>query len=198
MSGLAIFAAILFSLAGLAYLTSTDSKRRRTHDLAKIDKRSFVWPARVASFGPGIYLTAIGHWSGLAIWAGAVTTLGWVIAAITPQTYARLKTDLRVQSDNVRDKAHELLQRLYTMPARYVSERLRAWRIDLSRLSETPLENPQAAEMDALKARITALEARLARMETGEPEKNDSIEPEDEISPSSTTLTPGKPLDAAE
>lgn len=198
MSGWVIFAGIVLSLSGLAYLAATDPKRRRTHNLTKIEKRPFIWPARAATFGPGVYLTAIGHWSGLSIWAGAVTTLGWVIAAITPQTYAKLQADLRVQSESVRADAHELFQRLSSMPAKYVPEQLGVWRVKLPRLSKTSPEYPEAAEIVALKARIELLEARLARLETDQGDKNRSIESSNGRNLTSESAVQEKPLDAAE
>lgn len=176
MSGWLIFVGIPLSLGGLAYLGWTDPKRRRTHDLPKIERRPFAWLARLATLGPGIYLTLIGHWSGLTIWAGAITTLGWIMAAITPDTYAKLSADIRTQRVQGWMKAQQLLQHFSKMLAGYVPESLRAWRIDLPRLRRTPARIPQPAEIDALKARITALEVRLAKLETEEPDKINSVD----------------------
>lgn len=198
MNGWVIFAAILLSLGGLVYLAWTDPKRRRTHDLPKIERRPVVWPARIATFGPGVYLTVIGHWSGLAIWAGAVTTLGWIMAAITPETYAKLSADIRTYREQGWMKAQQMLQHLSKMPARYVPERLKAWRNNLPRLSNMTQGTTQPAEIEELKARITALEARLHRLEQGEVADIADLQALDRVELPGDEHKLDKPLDAAE
>lgn len=199
MSGWVIFAAILISLAGLCYLSVTDPKRRRTHGLPKLDRRPFFWPARLATFGPGVFLTVIGHWSGLTIWAGAVTTLGWTMAAITPKTYAKLRADLRTYRQDYWAKACERAHGLSRLPARYVPERIRAWRIDLPGLTTALMRPTQPVEdIEALKARITALEARLSRLESGDDTEVADIETVDGGTIHSAAGKVPKPLDAAE
>lgn len=196
MSSWVVFAASLISLAGLGYLASTDPKRRRTHGLAKLKKRTFLWPARLATFGPGLYLAVIGHWAGLSIWAGTATTLGWVIAAITPQAYARLQADLRAQREGGRTKARELLERLSSVSIRYAPERLRMWRSFLPHLNKKPKGRSLPGEVEALKDRIAALEARIARLETGAPDENNSSEQRGTSRPGEA-ISSINPLDAA-
>ncbi|MEM9124945.1 MAG: hypothetical protein AAGB28_04150 [Pseudomonadota bacterium] len=87
MSGWFVIVMIAVSLTGLGYLARTDAKRRRIFGQIALHRRRFIWPARLAVFGPGLLLVGLGHWSGLMIWAGAVTTLGWAMAAIRPQGY---------------------------------------------------------------------------------------------------------------
>ncbi|MEL6206231.1 MAG: hypothetical protein AAFR47_13115 [Pseudomonadota bacterium] len=94
MNGLAILGLIGVSLAGLGYMAVTDAKRRRVFDLPAFTGRRWLWPARAAVFGPGLVLAAAGHWSGATIWAGAVTVLGWAMAALPPATYARLWAEI--------------------------------------------------------------------------------------------------------
>ncbi|MEM8648667.1 MAG: hypothetical protein AAGF86_20325, partial [Pseudomonadota bacterium] len=108
MSGWIVFILILLSLYGLAYLMRTDPKRRRTHDLPQLKDRPLVWPARLMIFGPGAYLIAIGHWSGLSIWAGAITTLGWMMITTSPDTYAKSGAILREEWVRVSARGKEL------------------------------------------------------------------------------------------
>lgn len=196
MSGFLIFACLVVSLAGLAYLALTDPKRRRTHGQEVLDRRPYLWPARIALFGPGVLLTGLGHWSGLTIWAGAVTTLGWLIAALSPATYAGLVQDVRRNRMEAWDWLKAMAQTLFDVPARYVPERLKAWTLELPRMRKISPGRTQPAEVEELKARITALEARLYRLEHGEePMTTLADEHEDD---DLTTKQPAKPLDAAE
>lgn len=196
MSGFLIYASIFASLAALAYLTFTDPKRRRTHGQEVLDHRPYLWPARIALFGPGVLLIGLGHWSGLTIWAGAVTTLGWVIAALSPATYARLVQDIERKRIEAWDWLKAIAQTLIVEPARYVPERLKVWTFDLPRMRKRSPGRIQLAEVEELKARITALEARLYRLENGE-EPMTALADEHEDN-ELTTKQPAKPLDAAE
>ena len=198
MSGWVIFAAILLSLAGLAYLAVTDPKRRRTHQLPKIERRPLLWPARLAVFGPGLYLTFLGQWSGLTFIAVAVSTLGWIMAAITPATYARLRTDLRSFQQARMAKLHEILRHLSSMRARVGRDRVSAWTFPFPRLRATHTAPTPTAEIEALEARITALEARLARLETEEAVKSETAELQNQTGVSSESKSQKKPLNAAE
>ena len=198
MSGWLILAAILTSLSGLVYLAWTDPKRRRTHDLPKIARRPFVWPARIATFGPGVYLTIIGHWSGLAIWAGAVTTLGWIMAAITPETYANLREDLQTKRASGWAKAQQMSKAALSLSAKYIPGRVLAWRIELPVLAKAPTGTPKPAEdIEDLKARVTALEARLHRLEDRQASDVADFEARDRIVVSVGENQTDKPLNAA-
>ena len=198
MSGWLIVAAILTSLSGLVYLAWTDPKRRRTHDLPKIARRPFFWPASIATFGPGVYLTIIGHWSGLAIWAGTVTTLGWIMAAITPETYANLRDDLHTKRASGWAKAQQMSKAALSLSAKYIPGRVLAWRIDLPRLVKVPTGIPKPTEdIEALKARVTALEARLHRLEDRQASDVADFEARDRIVVSVGENQTDKPLNAA-
>lgn len=163
MSGVGVFLAIMVSLAGLATLAMTDPKRRRAHGQLPLASRPFFWPARLAVFGPGLGLLLSGHWSGLTIWAGAITTLGWAMAAITPARYAtalaRARTHLRAALTQGQKLARGLRRALPRTPPK--------WRLPyLTRAAQnTATAAELATELTTLKTRITALEARLQRLE---------------------------------
>lgn len=163
MSGALIFGLIVLSLAGLGYLAWTDPKRRRVHGIPLPQRRRFLWPARVVVFGPGLLLTGLGHWSGLAIWAGAVTTLGWVLAALSPARYAALMEHGRQSFTVLRRQTRALMAPVKAW-IRLGAKRIRtAAATSLSRIGPT-----HATDTDyiaALEARIVALEARLMRLE---------------------------------
>lgn len=94
MSGWVLFF-ILTSLTGLGYLAGTDAKRRRIFGQSVLNRRRFLWPARLAVFAPGLILLLIANWSGFMIWAGAITTLGWVLTAIRPDSYQQAQKTAR-------------------------------------------------------------------------------------------------------
>lgn len=198
MSGWMIFGLILLSLGGLAYLALIDAKRRRTFRQDPVISKPLVWPACFGAFGPGIYLTIISHWSGLAIWAGAVTTLGWIMVAITPDTYARLRANIRARRTQVLDLAQHLVQHLSSAQSAFGRTYLGTWRNHLPRLSFAPMGPARPTEIDALKARIAALETRLQRMERGEDVERAEPAKGDETAKSYNEPLPVKPLDAAE
>lgn len=166
MSMGAVFALTLVSLIGLGYLAWSDPKRRRTFRETKLERRPLLWPARAALFGPGALLVAIGHWSGLTIWAGAVTVLGWIMAAISPAAYARFGSELR---GAMGDASSYLRERVTTKPispshvvTRHVLPRLKVikdW------TDKSIMTNASSEEITELKARIATLEAHLHRLE---------------------------------
>ncbi|MEM9279635.1 MAG: hypothetical protein AAGA76_13780 [Pseudomonadota bacterium] len=80
------------SLAGIWYLADTNPKRRRTFDQPILNRRKWVWVARLSILVPGIMLIFAANWSGLSIWAGAITVAGWIIAATSPVHLDRIKT----------------------------------------------------------------------------------------------------------
>ena len=82
-TALATLAAVTVTLLALAYLTATDPKRRRAFKLPPT-RRRFAWPVAVLVFAPGVALLAAGQAAAFAIWLGAVTVLGWLIAARAP------------------------------------------------------------------------------------------------------------------
>lgn len=76
-------AAVAVTLLALAHLTATDPKRRRAFKLPP-PRRRFAWPAGVLALAPGAALLAAGAGAAFVIWLGAITVLGWLIAARTP------------------------------------------------------------------------------------------------------------------
>lgn len=168
MSGSWVFAGLVFSLASLTYLASTDPKRRRSHGQKVLERPSLLWPARIVLWGPGMLLIGLGNWSGLVIWAGALTTLGWVLVAISPAAYAQLRKDIQRIRIQVWEQLGRRAQSLLETQARYVPERLRAWSLKIPRVRLSAAERTQSAVVEELNARITALEARLNRLERGE------------------------------
>lgn len=85
------FLCITVSLLGIAYLAVTNPKRRRAFDQTELTTRAWVWPARAAVLIPLAFLTFTANWSGLSIWAGTVTVIGWIIAAISPERSLAVK-----------------------------------------------------------------------------------------------------------
>jgi len=88
MNAVSVFALVALSLLGLGYFLKTDPKRRRTAGLPMFESRRLLWPARALLLAPGALLLVLGHWSGLAIWAGTVTVVGWVLAATSGAAYS--------------------------------------------------------------------------------------------------------------
>lgn len=177
MNGWSLLLLIALSLSGLGYLARTDPKRRRVHRLPPVSRRRFLWPARLATFAPGALLIAIGHWSGLMIWAGAVTTLGWVLAAIPPARYAALAE----QGAQHWTRATTTTRAALAPAGAWLDAkrtRLRASVALPRRHSARPRrEAGNAAYIAALEARIVALEARLMRLEATGPDDKSNNQP---------------------
>lgn len=174
MSGALIFGLIVLSLAGLGYLAWTDPKRRRVHGIPLPQRRRCLWPARVVVFGPGLLLTGLGHWSGLAIWAGAVTTLGWVLAALSPARYAALMEHGRQSFTVLQRRVRALMAPVKAWISVSAARIKAAAATSLSRIGPA---HPKAADTDtiaSLEARIVALEAQLLRLEGTSHETIDS------------------------
>lgn len=170
-----VFGLILLSLVGLGYLAWADPKRRRTFRQPRLDRRRLLWPARAAVFAPGLLLIALAHWSGLAIWAGAVTVLGWIMAAVSPDTYGLLVK--RANAAAVHSFARLRLK------SRTVLEKCRTaigWPVILDltgvlrRIGRTGAAGTSPDAIPELKARIVALEARLHRLENRPASQNAS------------------------
>ncbi|MEM6480555.1 MAG: hypothetical protein AAF681_01820 [Pseudomonadota bacterium] len=201
MTGASIFALIVLSLAGLGYLAATDPKRRRIFKQSKIERRPFAWPARIATFAPGLYLTIIGHWSGLSIWAGAVTTVGWAMVAIQPDRYyqARVRFFAVFQQATAR-----VVPYMSVISGALVSVANAAWNGVTTRVGipftalRTHGESSSAGgdTIVLLEARIAELEHRLATLEKTT-SQSEAPTPDEE---SSIILGPhaSKKLDAAE
>lgn len=76
--------AIGVNLAGLAYLTGTDPKRRRAFRMppAVSAHPRLGWTAVLA---PGLVLPFAAGGGGFTVWIGAVSVIGWAIAALPPE-----------------------------------------------------------------------------------------------------------------
>lgn len=155
---------ILLSLGGLGYLAFADPKRRRTFKLAPLARRPGLWPARIAVFAPGVALILASHWSGLAIWAGAVTVLGWILAALPPQRYATGLANMAFGGQRLRASIHSLIQNaapgpgrslFKTPPGKFAATAAHLWP-----------RGKRKPEIENLRARITALEVRILQLET--------------------------------
>ena len=79
--------AIAASLAGLAYLTGTDPKRRRAFRMppATAAHPRMGWAVVLA---PGLFVASVAGGGGFTVWTGAVSVLGWAIAALPPERTA--------------------------------------------------------------------------------------------------------------
>ncbi|MEM1275142.1 MAG: hypothetical protein AAGH74_01325 [Pseudomonadota bacterium] len=153
------FLLTIVSLMGLSYLTLTDPKRRRTFRQEPLNTRILLWPARLSVLVPPIWLMTVSDWSGLAIWAGAVTVLGWVLAALPPQSiqsyFARAFRGLAASTATVRPVIAAALSQVA---------------FQLSRLDQfipkrRVTKGVTQSDTSALEARIVTLEARLHRVE---------------------------------
>ncbi|MEM9498181.1 MAG: hypothetical protein AAGA28_09695 [Pseudomonadota bacterium] len=167
MSNWGVLVLIAVSLAGLGCLMRTDPKRRRTHRLHRIEHRPLLWPARAAVFGPGLVFVAIGHWSGLVVWAGAVTVLGWSMAALSPGTYSRgadcLKSALRRGKAATASRLAGRSSGLRVLAERTVQ--FAGWASGRIAMPRKARDGGSDEVIATLKARIVALEARLERLE---------------------------------
>lgn len=138
----ATVSAIAVSLAGLAYLTGSDPKRRRAFRLppAAAAHPRIGWAAVLL---PGLVLPFVAGGGGFTVWIGAVSVIGWAIAALPPERTA-----------------------LVVRRCAALADRIAAIRLHL------PDHAQPDDRVAALEARIQALEAQLAdlrpRVETAE------------------------------
>jgi len=135
----ATFAAIAASLAGVGYLAGTDPKRRRAFRLPPAARSSprLGWALVLA---PGVLLPFAAGGAGFTVWIGAVSVVGWAIAALPPERTARVGRHYAAFVD------------------RLAGVRLRFPR------------RPQAEDrVAALEARTRALETQLAQQPTPKP-----------------------------
>ncbi|MEM8824148.1 MAG: hypothetical protein AAGF30_11100 [Pseudomonadota bacterium] len=128
------FVAIVISMAGIAHLATTDPKRRRAFKLPPLERRHWVGLALGATVLPGLVLLVLANWAGLTIWAGTVTTLGWLMVALPPDRYAAWKARIAAAASSLRE-------RLFAPPAALMEE--------------------TDARIAALESRLATLESRL-------------------------------------
>ena len=83
--------AIIASVAGVALLALFDPKRgRAVGEMRPPAAPPFKWTARALIFAPGAILALQGAWSPFAIWIGAVSVIGWGVAAMPVGGWAKL------------------------------------------------------------------------------------------------------------
>lgn len=142
---LAATLAVAVSLAGIAYLTATDPKRRRTFHRPRVEGRRARagWAAVVL---PGLLVPVWGGGAGFVIWLGTVSVVGWVVAAVSPERSAGLRRTLL-------ERAAALRGRLPRFPAERGAQAM-------ARLGAA-LARPGRADLEA---RIAELEAEVARL----------------------------------
>lgn len=87
MTAVLPLSAVAVTLLGLAYLTATDPKRRRAFKRPPPSRR-LVLPAFALVFAPGVALLVFGQGAAFVMWLGAVTVLGWLVAARAPAAHA--------------------------------------------------------------------------------------------------------------
>ena len=81
-------AAILFSLACIAYLAVYDPKRRRAFGLASTTPPVPARAVWVACVIPALPLALGGHSAAFVMWLAATSTFGWLVVLVSPQTYS--------------------------------------------------------------------------------------------------------------
>ena len=86
MSILAIVTAVAASTAALAYLAAGDAKRRRVFGLSPLERKAWqTWLAIAGVLAPAVLLLyGGGGGAGFAVWCGAVSVVGWALAATSP------------------------------------------------------------------------------------------------------------------
>lgn len=190
MSVISTLLSLAVSLWGICRFIVSDSKRRRAFKLKGKAPVRNRW-AFAAILLPGLVLLVFDQWSATLMWIGGMPLLGWIATVINPATYAKLSEFLYRQTRIMQATSILAVQYLSSFPARYVPEHLSMRRMHSIRSRKTTAEHSQQVEIEELKARITALEARLHRQETlGDAVLTETVAPE--LSQNS------KPLDAAE
>lgn len=74
----------------LVWLARYNPRRRRAHGLPKVDHTIFASRILlVLSIAPGVALLLLGHSAGFVLWLGAISILGWWVAAFPPKRASR-------------------------------------------------------------------------------------------------------------
>lgn len=76
------FLALLFSVIGFALLALTDAKRHRRGRLRFNLRQSQRIVVVLITVLPGAILPSLGLYSGLLVWVGGCTVLGWLVALV--------------------------------------------------------------------------------------------------------------------
>ena len=94
MNAVFAIAAVLVSTAAVVHLTRTDPKRRRVFGLPDYENRRRTGASLALLFAPGAALLVAGDGAGFTIWLGALTVLGWGIAAMSPAQAGSLRSGM--------------------------------------------------------------------------------------------------------
>lgn len=148
MAAIAVFVALGVSVAALIHLAHTDPKRRRVFGLAEYDGRRWTYPSLALLALPGVLLLVSGNGAGFTVWLGALTVLGWGVAALDPHRSAAVGADVRRWTGGA--------GRAVAASRSGVIDRFRACRDLYRALGEAP------ARIAALEARIDELERKVA------------------------------------
>jgi hypothetical protein len=143
------------SFAAIGYLAATDPKRRSAFRLPPVPRRHprLAWTALLV---PGLAVAGLAGGGGFLAWFGAVTVVGWAVAAVRPDGSGTLGLALADGLARLRDLSAEAVQRLRAIAARLV-----ALRPALLARASTARDPDRVA---ALEARVSALEAELAAL----------------------------------
>lgn len=155
----ATLAGTAVSFAAIGYLAATDPKRRSAFRLPPVARRHprLAWAALLA---PGAVVAALAGGGGFLAWFGAVTVVGWAVAAMRPDGSGALGLALADARARLRDLSAAAAQALRPVVAG-IAARLAALRPALP--ARTPAA-PDPGRVAALEARVSALEAELAAL----------------------------------
>jgi hypothetical protein len=152
-------AAVLVSLAAIAWLAATDPKRRRVFDLPPARRRPVL--AWTAALLPGAWLAWLGNGAGFVTWLGASTVLGWGLAALPPAAWRAARSGLRHAAAAVVAG----LRHAAALP-----RQLAAIAGAVAALCRAP------SRIDALERRVAELEAGLAAQTSDPPARSASLQ----------------------
>lgn len=113
--------AIVVSGWALTRLRGSDRKRARVTGVAVLKGARTKLVYHLALWLPGLVLVVFSSWSGLVLWFGMLTVVGWVLAAMPPDQEA----ELQVRISFMREQAWARVARVqatlvavFMMPAR--------------------------------------------------------------------------------
>ncbi|MEM0922425.1 MAG: hypothetical protein AAGF44_01055 [Pseudomonadota bacterium] len=169
MTGPLTILALILSGIGLAYLAVTDPKRRRAFAQPVLERRRWKLVARLLVFLPGFGLAFLGDVAAVIIWLGAITVLGWGIAALSPLHIDALKSKSREAAGNYAMRLAGLATPLRAAAGVVLGSL--SWALSKGVERVTPGQVPvlvlpsrrgDSARIAELEARVVALEAALA------------------------------------
>lgn len=149
MNAFLVVAAVLLSVTLLVNLARTDPKRRRVFGLEPHEGPRRTKTMLAVLILPGVLLLFLGNGAGFTIWLGALTVLGWGVAALDP-----------VRSQAILSGSRHLVTRW--------SDRMRTGAQTLTRAWRARREN--ADRIARLEARVQELEDQIRRLDTSSPQ----------------------------